>query len=68
MPTAPAAFMACEHGAVTVDWVILAAAVIGLGLLVLVPVAFSTDSASQGVGEYIAGLNAGYGRNGPAGR
>ena len=47
-------FWADEAGAVTVDWVVLSAAVIGFGMIVLIPVAFSTHSASQGVSDYIA--------------
>jgi len=50
-----------ESGAVTVDWVVLTAAVIGMGMLVLIPVAFSADSSAQGVSDYIGGLDAGYG-------
>jgi len=50
-----------ERGAVTVDWVVLTAAVIGMGMLVLIPVAFSADSSAQGVTDYIDGLNVGYG-------
>lgn len=49
-----------EDGAVTVDWVVLTAAVVGFGMLVLVPVAFSTDSASDRVGGYIEGVDVGY--------
>lgn len=46
-------FLAEESGAVTVDWVVLSAAVIGIGMLVLVPIAFSTESATQDVADYI---------------
>jgi hypothetical protein len=49
-----------EDGAVTVDWVVLTAAIVGFGMLVLVPVAFSTDSASDRVGNYIEGVDVGY--------
>lgn len=45
-----------ESGAVTVDWVVLTATIIGIGLLVLVPVAFSANSTVQGVAAYIADL------------
>ena len=50
-----------ECGAVTVDWVVLSAAIIGLGMLVLIPIAFSADSSSQGIADYIGNLNVGYG-------
>lgn len=49
-----------ESGAVTVDWVVLTAAVIGFGMLVLTPVAFSTDSVAQQTGTYIADVPVGY--------
>lgn len=49
-----------ESGAVTVDWVGLSAAIIGLGMIVLIPVAYSTDSSAQGVSDYIENINVGY--------
>ena len=49
-----------ETGAVTVDWVVLSAAVIGLGMVVLIPIAFSADSSAQGVSDYIENINVGY--------
>ena len=49
-----------EDGAVTIDWVVLSAAIIGIGLVVLTPVAFQTDSASEDVADYIAGVPSGY--------
>ncbi len=52
-----------ESGAVTVDWVVLTAAIIGLGMLVLIPIAFSATSSSQGVADYIGNMNSGYGNN-----
>jgi hypothetical protein len=54
-------FCRAEEGAVTVDWVVLSAAIIGLGMLVLTPVAFSTDSLAQDVSDLIAGQTVGYG-------
>ena len=50
-----------ECGAVTVDWVVLSAAIIGLGMIVLIPIAFSAGSSSQGIADYIGNLNVGYG-------
>ena len=44
-----------EDGAVTVDWVVLSAAIIGVGMVVLTPIAYQTDSASEQVADYIAG-------------
>ena len=52
-----------ESGAVTVDWVVLSAAIIGLGMLVLIPIAFSATSSSQGVANYIGTMNSGFGNN-----
>jgi hypothetical protein len=52
-------FWADQDGAVTVDWVVLSAAVIGLGLAVLYPIAYSTDSATNVVADYIAAVPVG---------
>ena len=49
-----------ESGAVTVDWVVLTAAVVGLGMVVLIPIAFTTDSSAQGVSDYISNINVGF--------
>ena len=56
-------FCADEGGAVTVDWVVLTAAIIGLGMLVLIPVAYSTDSSAQGVADYVKAVHVGYESN-----
>ncbi len=52
-----------QSGAVTVDWVVLTAAVIGLGMAVLGPVAFATDSATNGVADYVANVPVGFENN-----
>ncbi len=52
-----------ESGAVTVDWVVLSAAVIGLGMVVLVPIAYSSGSSAQGISDYISSINVGYENN-----
>jgi len=49
-----------DSGAVTVDWVVLSAAVIGLGMVVLVPIAYSSGSSAEGVSDYISNINVGY--------
>ena len=49
-----------ETGAVTVDWVVLTAAVVGLGMVVLIPIAYTTDSSAQGVSDYISNINVGF--------
>lgn len=52
-----------EDGAITVDWVVLSAAVIGLGMVVLIPVAFSTESATTDIADDIRNQTVGYGNN-----
>ncbi len=53
-------FIKDEQGAITVDWVVLTAAVIGLGMIVLVPIAYSTDSSSGHVSNNIKDVTVGY--------
>ena len=55
-------FVTLEDGAVTVDWVVLSAACIGIGMLVLIPIAYSTDSSSAAIANDIATQPVGYGR------
>jgi Flp pilus assembly pilin Flp len=42
-----ARFVRAEDGAVTVDWVVLTAAVVGLGLLLLVPIGAAINSTNS---------------------
>ncbi len=42
-----------EDGAVTVEWVVLTAAIIGLGLLVVAPIATGTTSIAALLTDYI---------------
>ena len=49
-----------ESGAVTVDWVVLSAAVIGLGMVVLFPIAYSSGSSAQGISDYMGDITVGY--------
>ena len=49
-----------EDGAVTVDWVVLTAAVVGLIFAVLGPIAFSTNSAAQATADYIDSSKVGF--------
>ena len=53
-------FVNNEDGVVTVDWVVLTAAIVGLGMLVLIPIAYSTDSSAVAVGNFIASQPVGY--------
>jgi len=55
-------FLHAEDGAVTVDWVVLTAAIIGIGLLVLIPIAYSTTSSSVSIAGDIADQSVGYNR------
>lgn len=52
-------FLIAEDGAVTVDWVVLTAAIVGLGLAVLMPIAYSTTNMSSSVGGGIGAINTG---------
>jgi Flp pilus assembly pilin Flp len=63
MKTALKTFFQDESGAVTVDWVVLTAAIVGLGMIVLIPIAFSANSSAQGVSDYINNINVGYENN-----
>jgi len=55
-------FVKSEDGAVTVDWVVLSAAIIGIGLLVLIPIAYSTGNSSSVIANDIANQPVGYNR------
>lgn len=56
-------FLRSEDGAITVDWVVLSAVVIGLGMVVLVPVAFSTEGSTRTIANDIQNRPVGYGNN-----
>ena len=47
-------FQADEDGAVTVDWVVLTAAIVGLGIAVLTTVGNATDDYADKVGTYLS--------------
>lgn len=48
-------FIQSEDGAVTVDWVVLTAAIVGLGIAVLVLVANGATDVSDGLGASLSG-------------
>lgn len=48
-----ARFIANEDGAVTVDWVVLTAAIVGLGIAVITTVANGALDHSSGIGAYL---------------
>jgi hypothetical protein len=53
-------FATTESGAVTVDWVVLSAALIGMGMLVLEPVVFSASGTSNKIADDIENFQVGY--------
>lgn len=53
-------FYSDETGAITVDWVVLTAAIVGIGMLVLTPIAFSTESSATAVANAISNQRVGY--------
>jgi Flp pilus assembly pilin Flp len=48
------AFLKDEAGAVTVDWVVLTAAIVGLGLLVFTFVRPAVSNLAEGIGNELA--------------
>ena len=49
-----------DAGAVTVDWVVLTGAIVGLGFLVLTPIAYSTGNSATSVASNIEAQAVGY--------
>lgn len=47
-------FIHSEDGAITVDWVVLTAALIGLGLVVITLISTGTTDVSSGVGASLS--------------
>ncbi|MEL7114244.1 MAG: hypothetical protein AAGP08_01415 [Pseudomonadota bacterium] len=45
-----------EDGAVTVDWVVLTAAIVGLGIAVLTTVGGATDDYADEIGDHLSSL------------
>ncbi|NDW52629.1 Flp family type IVb pilin [Aliiroseovarius sp. PrR006] len=50
-------FKADEDGAVTVDWVVLTAAVVGLGIAVLTSVSGGTTSLADKISSTLSGMS-----------
>ena len=50
-------FAKSESGAVTVDWVVLTAALVGLGLAVMAVVSGGVENLSQDIGQSLANAN-----------
>ncbi|MEY8882026.1 hypothetical protein [Donghicola sp. XS_ASV15] len=53
-----AAFLNDESGAVTVDWVVLAAATVGLGALIGTTIIGNAETLASGTGTFIGTLSA----------
>ncbi|MES2144790.1 MAG: hypothetical protein V4516_10640 [Pseudomonadota bacterium] len=43
------AFLGAEDGAVTVDWVVLTAGVVGLGMLLLIPIGIAITGTTDNI-------------------
>jgi Flp pilus assembly pilin Flp len=54
-------FRSDESGAVTVDWVVLTAAIVGLGVIVITVVGDSIESVADQMAEKIESTTVGYG-------
>ena len=52
-----------EAGAVTVDWVVLTAAIVGLGIVVMNSIGGGITGLADKTTVQLNGLNAGYGNN-----
>ncbi len=48
-------FMTSEEGAVTVDWVVLTAAVVSLAVVAIFAIQGPTDDVGDGLGNYLTG-------------
>ncbi len=51
-------FRSSEDGAVTVDWVVLTAAIVGLGIAVIMAVGPGINSAASDIAAELQGANA----------
>lgn len=47
-------FCECEDGAVTVDWVVLTAAIVGMGVVVIATIAGGALDTTSGLNSYLA--------------
>ena len=54
-------FIASEDGAVTVDWVVLTAAIVGLALIIMAPFVLTVSSKAQMIGDAVGTLDTGLG-------
>lgn len=56
MPCRPPTFVTNEDGAVTVDWVVLTAALVGLGFVTAQTVLIGTENVAQQVRDQITDI------------
>ena len=49
-----------DTGAVTVDWVVLTAAIVGIGITVILPIAYTTDNSASAVASIVTAAPVGY--------
>ncbi|MCL4188223.1 MAG: hypothetical protein KJZ85_11495 [Rhodobacteraceae bacterium] len=49
-----------EAGAVTIDWVVLCAAMVGIGVMMVSFVGTATSNLSSSTGGYISGIQVGF--------
>lgn len=49
-----------DTGAVTIDWVVLCAAMVGIGVMMVSFVGTATSNLSSSTGGYIGGIQAGF--------
>jgi Flp pilus assembly pilin Flp len=54
-------FLSDESGAVTVDWVVLTAAIVGLGIGVMMEIGGSTENVGTRIAADVSNLKVGYG-------
>jgi Flp pilus assembly pilin Flp len=54
-------FKSDESGAVTVDWVVLTAAIVGLGMVVMTTVGGGIETLSTNIATDVSGQTVGYG-------
>lgn len=52
-------FRTSEEGAVTVDWVVLTAAVVSLAVVAIVSISGATGNVGDGVGGFLTGFTIG---------
>ena len=52
-------FVECEDGAVTVDWVVLTAAIVGLSVITISSITSGTNDLGEKVSDHVAQVEVG---------